>query len=280
MLSWQSNSTLHFTSLMQLSQHRLQNFRPNASLPTLSIISWLSTKLKILPKCLKTFFCCILKQSSFHNLTLFTPQHSTLLTAYLYQKDKRAQPQNFRTLLPPIIKVFILPLYFMFFFTVWSVFNLKSQGKKAGWKELEEESTPATPKETIPTRSLPCALTKEPTGARENDDIGVSLLTKVEWATNTEIKCRLFRFLTRIAVEQDSIWSALMDLPLRVIFDLERLKSVEIEHPSRSHITFRRDELKKLRLHQTLTTHRVIHDVYVYSSRIWLKANYSSRFVP
>jgi len=79
-------------------------------------------KLKVLPKCLKTFFFCILKLSSFHNLTFFTPQHSTLLTAYLYQKDKRAQTRNFRTLLPPIIKVvLILPLYFMFFFNLWSV---------------------------------------------------------------------------------------------------------------------------------------------------------------
>jgi len=86
-------------------------------------------------------------------------------------------------------------------------------------------------------RNVPCALTKERRGARQDDDIGVSLLIKeVEWATNTEIKCHLFHFLPRSAVEQGSIWSALMDFHFRVIFDLERLKSVKIEHPSRSQL--------------------------------------------
>jgi hypothetical protein len=63
-----------------------------------------------------------------------------------------------------------------------------------------------------------------------------------------------------------------------VIFDLERLKSVEIEHLQVS-IAFRRDELQKICLHQTLTTHRAIHDVFMYSGRIWLNVNYSLLFV-
>jgi len=133
MLNWQSNSTLHFMTFMQLSQRWLQNFRPNTTLPTLSITFWLSTKLKILPKCSRTFSYCILKQSSFHNPTFFTPKHSTVLRAYLYQKDERAQTRNFRTLLPPVIKVVLIPpLYFLFFFTLWSVINLKNQEKEAG----------------------------------------------------------------------------------------------------------------------------------------------------
>jgi hypothetical protein len=59
-----------------------------------------------------------------------------LLPAYLYQKDERAQTQNFRTILPPIIKlVLVPPLYFLFFFTIWSVLkeSRKASGLKATW---------------------------------------------------------------------------------------------------------------------------------------------------
>jgi hypothetical protein len=42
-------------------------------------------------------------------------------------------------------------------------------------------------------RSVPRAITKERTGAREDDDIGVSFLIKQgEWATNTEISAICF----------------------------------------------------------------------------------------
>jgi len=147
MLSWQPNPTWHFMPLMQLSQHRLQNFRPNTVLATLSIISWLSTTLKIQPKCSTTFSCCILKQSSFHNLTFRTPHHSTLSPAYHYQKDERAQTRNFRTLLSPTIEVVLIPpLYLLIFFTLCSVFRAKKK-KQANWKHLEGGLIPSTSKE-------------------------------------------------------------------------------------------------------------------------------------
>ena len=137
MLIWQPNSTLHCMPLMRLSQLRLQNFRPNTVLPTLSNISWLAKKFKIQPKYSTSFFCCIHKQSGFYNLTFFAPQHSTLLPAYLYQKDERIQTRKFLILLPPIIKVGLIPpLYFLFFFAVWSLFkeSRKGSGLKATWR--------------------------------------------------------------------------------------------------------------------------------------------------
>jgi hypothetical protein len=72
-----------------------------------------------------------------------------LLTAYFYQKDERAQIRNFRTLLPPTIKDVLIPtLYFLFFFSLWSVRNLNCQEKRAGWKQLEVGCIPSTSKET------------------------------------------------------------------------------------------------------------------------------------
>jgi hypothetical protein len=175
-------------------------FPPEHSPP--NVINYLLTfnETANLTQVLKNFFCCALKQPSFHNITLLTPTYiatslplpegwagtDSELSDHPTSHNKTSSHSN---------SVFLVILYYFV-----SPEGVKKS--KRGESNLRKDSHPLSPKKLprymTSTRSVPCSVTKERTGVRKDDDIGVSFLIKQgEWATNTEIKCHLFRFLPR-----------------------------------------------------------------------------------